>query len=429
MSIADYYSSKKRKPSITENEFKTVGDFYIKFIQPLLPNPKTVHAFHNMLVNYCKDQDAIFLIRKYESTKKSGEWDNRRGAVTKFTDGFEYVFASNFLAHDIYLMAYNDFVPDYADFKQMIKNRLLRLAGGTKVEKAIRLYPVVSKALTKPNDFYLAHIEGVNGRYLRDNNSCRALSRKESAHIYPRGERSDWDTEDGIRVIDEYCLNDEEKAIVRAHFMRFLDPMNYFLTPLIEDFSHSVIGFTKNIGELPQLINYVKQQNRKLYGNAFPEFLTWARAEETKGQEVDADGNMEINGCYQLGINASAAVEIPRTTPAKAPRAAKPAGRTTTNGSSGIGQYIKSELTRLLEGDRLTPAMIENLKNKDYCREKFSISYPVLVEATEPLNRYYKGEPVCGKYRICSQWVEKLHHREKFNKWLSDITTPPVPLI
>ncbi len=96
---------------------------------------------------------------------------------------------------------------------------------------------------------------------------------------------------------------------------------------------------------------------------------------------------------------------------------------------SGVGQYIRGELTRLLEGGLLTPPMLHNLQDRAYCRETFGISFPVVVEITDTFDpaRYYKGEPVCGRYRICSQWYDK--HLEKYNKWLTDIAVTTIPRV
>ncbi len=305
MTINDYYRAKKDKPQRPESNYKKISDFYVNFIEPMLPNPKTVSAFHKLLVKYYNDPEAIFLIRKYESTKKNDVWDNRRGAVTRFTDDFEYVFASNFLADQIYMMVYNDFVPSYDDFKQMIKSRSLKLAGGTEVEKAIRSYPPIGKTL----DYYLAHIEGVNGCYLRSSGGYSALNREESAHIYPRGEKEDWlHTPNRIRIFKEYCLTDEEKNIAKAHFLRFLDPMNFFITPKVKDFSHSIENFTKNIGELAELVDYVKKQYAAIYGAEFFEFLRLAKADDCFDDScvLNNSNNLVINGTYSVDINSKA---------------------------------------------------------------------------------------------------------------------------
>ncbi len=86
----------------------------------------------------------------------------------------------------------------------------------------------------------------------------------------------------------------------------------------------------------------------------------------------------------------------------------------------GVGQYIKGEITRLLESGMLTSDMIENLKDKSYCSKNLGISFVVIVETTDIFEskRYYK-DIVCTKYRICSQWTAK--HRAKFDKWLTEI--------
>lgn len=192
---------------------------------------------------YIDQPNAPLFIRKYEAGKNEGEWDNRRGCVVQFQDGFEIVYASNFLAHDIFLMAYHGFVPSKADFMTAVKNRELRITSGTKIEKEIRLYPSANKGL---GYCYLAHIMDVNGRYLRDDGSYKELSKSEIDWIFPRGVASDWTNSPNKIWHVSRNLSDSEKELAKAHCLRFLDPMNYYLTPLTKHCVHTIPGFKKH---------------------------------------------------------------------------------------------------------------------------------------------------------------------------------------
>ena len=142
--IEDFYSISvpKIRYSQTKHPIPLVCDFYQEFLVDgkRLPDKQVVEEWHDLLMWYINQPDAVFFVRKYEGGKKNGEWDNRRGAVVQFDDGFEIVYSSNFLAHDIFLMAYHGFVPDKNDFMTTIKNRKLHITSGTKVEKEIRTY-------------------------------------------------------------------------------------------------------------------------------------------------------------------------------------------------------------------------------------------------------------------------------------------------
>lgn len=84
------------------------------------------------------------------------------------------------------------------------------------------------------------------------------ISKEEIDEIAPRGMISDWEVFDGysIRKFD-YSLNAKQKAYVIAHFLRLLDPLNYFLTPIKALTSVRDISWNQNIGEYPKLVAYI----------------------------------------------------------------------------------------------------------------------------------------------------------------------------
>lgn len=65
-------------------------------------------------------------------------------------------------------------------------------------------------------------------------------------------------------------LTVEQEKVLRAHCLRFLDPLNYFLTPTSNKF---LCTNSKNIGEHPSLTKYMKVRNAIRYGNIYEEFL------------------------------------------------------------------------------------------------------------------------------------------------------------
>ncbi len=81
-----------------------------------------------------------------------------------------------------------------------------------------------------------------------------------------------------------------------------------------------------------------------------------------------------------------------------------------------VGQYVKKELTKLLESGRLNKCVIDNLQDKTYCSKTFKISFPAIVDVSNAFEskRYYPNV-ICGKFRICSQWYEK--NKALFEQW------------
>lgn len=290
--IKDFYSIviPKIKYSQCDKTIHLVSDFYDDFLisGKRLPEKNIVVEWHKLLTWYIDQPDATLFVRKYEGGKKNNEWDNRRGAVIQFNDGFEIAYASNFLAHDIFLMAYHGFVPSKNDFMSSIKNRELHITSGTKVEKEIKLYPSANKGLSY---CYLAHIMDVNGEYLRDDGSYRRLSKPEVDWLFPRGVASDWkNSSDKVWHISRK-LSNSEKELVKAHCIRFLDPMNYYLTPLTKHCRHTLTGFKKNIGEFSPLTFYIHQQYKNIFKDSYNHLIERGKFIEKKpkgytGKEV-----------------------------------------------------------------------------------------------------------------------------------------------
>ena len=268
MLINDFYKSKIVNYTYTNGKCEKISDLFEKFILPKLPKKYIIESWHKLIIQYINSDNAIYFIRKYESTKRNGKWNTRRGCVVKF-DNLEFVYSSNFLAHDIYLMALNDFCPSFDDFKNMIENRKLRNTIGTSFERKYSLYPGNNKTLK----CYLAHIIAVNkDAFLRSNGNFSKLSKKEKNKLFPIGNETKWDNPKKIYRIYEK-LNDEEKDIIKAHTVRLLDPINYFLTPQTYNTTHNISGFNSNIGEFSPLIEYVINEYKKIYGNVFDEFI------------------------------------------------------------------------------------------------------------------------------------------------------------
>lgn len=315
MTIQNYYDTRINNISYKSSTIDIgqpihyIEDFYNLFLckAARIPDIKILKEWNELLIWYVDQPNAVFFVRKYESAGKKGAWDNRRGATTKFKDNFEIVYASNFLAHDFYLMAYNNFVPSKNDFMDMILNRKLKITSGTKVEKAIRLYPSSNRTLK----CYLAHVMDVNGQYLRNNGKYEKISRSEAKKMYPLGTMSDWTTNpDRIHYLD-YSLSAEEKSLIKAHTLRFLSPINYFVTPQTNHCVHSIAGLTKNIGEYQHLTFDIQNKFMSLYdslpGGKYSDFIKLCRYKLIT--PANYDPKEPINLTYDNNLSVKAPVK------------------------------------------------------------------------------------------------------------------------
>ena len=258
---------------ITPDNAKSFSELYDKCIKEHIESIKiNVLKWHNMFLRYVQLPDAIFWVRRYESSSKTekklhgGRWVTRRACKTEHIDGFSYVFVSNYDAHEIFNMIRLGVTPDEHEFLKLMKNYEYPFHyddGGSCEESDIVAYPKIgntrSGILTK-NHWYLAHILGLN----EQNDYIYPIN---FDVICPRGELSDWKNDGGhiVRKISK-VLSLNEKELVKAHFLRFVDPLNYYVIPGKNYQDNHKYNYKNNqIGEYPALNNYMCHKYANIY--------------------------------------------------------------------------------------------------------------------------------------------------------------------
>jgi len=421
MTITDYYANykvnKKYPIKLNKGSDTTIDDFYNDCLGSHLLPAKNVLAWHKMLMDYANSKDPIYWIRYYEKgSKASGRWSNRRACVTRFSDGFSYVFVSNFDVHEIFNMVRLGVDPDKKEFANLMSTfkYLMHYDPGKSCEESdINAYPNIGNTrggILTSKHWYLAHINGIKSEFIRDNGTYRAIDNHiEVPRIYPKGSMSDWKPSkvSGCMIRElSYSLTPEEKNLVKAHFLRFVDPLNYYVTPGSTSEINSVC---KRIGEYEVLNNYISNKFESLYGTTAMD--SFRKEALIKKPTYYSTGREVINITYEVNISSAAPLK-PTTTKTISPKKA------TKYVMPKIGQYAKNVFESLLVSYKLNSIIIGNLMDKKYCSKELSISYPVLVvysSGSFDPQRYYKNL-VLGKFLICSQWYEK--NRAKIDAWI-----------
>ena len=273
MTIAEFFAgiSKSKCPVLTNKLCKanSVPEFYDKCIKANLPDVEVVKGWHELLKKFIEDEDAIFFVRRYVSGKdKAGIWDIRRGFLTVY-DNVKYVFVDNFFAQYFYAMAINGFVPEYNDFKRFVLDR--EIPYGYSVVSQELGHQAFKKGPVYPlnrNGWKLSHVFSANGKdYNYDYKSTVST-------LFPKGEYSDYISQKGstypYRKI-ELHVSDEDIKKIKAHFLRVVHPLNYFLTPKIK-YQYSTAGI-HDIGEYSEMIDFMKFKLAKRYGSVYTEYL------------------------------------------------------------------------------------------------------------------------------------------------------------
>lgn len=317
MAIEEFLSNENRIsfPTVPTGSSRTAGEFFQRAV--ITPqNTETIRKWHHLLTRYMNDPEAIILSRLYESRKLDGVWDNRRSMLTRMADGFSYACASNDFARIIFTMAYYDFVPEYRDFKKMMTERKFSLSsskGLTTVERehaAFRINPYHKRFYTQ--GWYLAHIMA----FKRD--EYMGYPNIDLRDIITLGTKDQWRNNGNYYVRElPNTLSADQKKIAKAQFLRFVDPINYFLVP--GKYNSSIW----NIGEKDEIVNFMRKKYSDEFGDDYKDFMRKALV----GTELIPQENLESLGRQQIsvsfGLNLSRQTETGNA-PAQVARVVRP---------------------------------------------------------------------------------------------------------
>ncbi|MBO7061658.1 MAG: hypothetical protein J6W54_11285 [Fibrobacter sp.] len=318
-----------RFPTVPNGETNTVSEFFDNAIR-VPQNPETIRKWHRLLTQYMDDPNAIILSRLYESAGQRGNWQTRRGMLTRMADGFSYACASNHFARIIFTMAYYDFVPEYEDFLRMFTEKrfsLFSFVGTTPVEReraAFRAKCYNTKFYTP--GWYLAHILAVK------KDEYFGFPNTDIRNIITNGANDAWIERDGCftRNLPD-ILTEDQKKIAKAQFLRFVDPINYFLVPGLGRVS------VYQIGEKKEIVDFMKKKYSNIFDDDYNDFLAKAL-----GNPADTpQENCENLGAKRIAVSFGNIIQRP---PADGNRNA---GR--QNAHERRTAYNNSEIARCLK--------------------------------------------------------------------------------
>ena len=301
-----------------EGYYTTIEDIYDLLIEPNLPMKDIVLKWHELLLKYAFDKDAVFVLRKYSSNKINGDWATRRGMITQYNN-VSYVGIDNYSAHIIFALAHIGFVPDYDDFKSSMINRdmPIRFRRENQIEKLKSAYPSAPYDNVGINDNYwkLSHIVSANQNYPYPVN----LVLKQN---FPNTSNSDWILDENgayyFRKLNK-AMKSEEIDALRIHFLRVLSPINHFLSP--KRTIHQYQSGT-DIGEDKDLILYIKKKFKQRYEVFYDQYLLAVKEDFKDNRTIENIGkkvmNLEVNfeiECYRESpINANTFSESSKIT-------------------------------------------------------------------------------------------------------------------
>ena len=216
---------------------KDFDELWKKVIEPNLPEKDVVIEWHNLLMKYIKQSNAVFSLRAY------GSGDARRGFLNKVyindEESFETFYTDNSVPFYFYSMAKDGFVPSLTEFNDaMIKNRTFPYGYfPSSSGKKFAAYPVGKNPDINTKGYKLAHIFSAGENY---SDAARYKEISKFCNVeFPRGVMADWShrTLSNGKHYRRIDIDDNQKpetvrAFAVAHFLRSVHPLNYFLVPL-----------------------------------------------------------------------------------------------------------------------------------------------------------------------------------------------------
>ncbi len=311
-----------------EGSTKTLDDFWRDFIMPRLPRKEVIMAWHNMLLQYVGDLEKtpVLAIRTGAVSGKL-----RRGMLTETDAGFSFFYTDNDLALYIYKMALDGYCPTVQEFSKAMKEfKSIEELGWLGKNKTIsncdvngngeRKFPEFPVHFNKSggdgedakekelNAFVIngptpaigrsgykhAHLFDAGNNYYIDGKAegITALCEK----YFPLGEYEDWKWDASK---SNYCrflhVEEKEKALglAKALFLRFVDPINYFLSPSYHKFTNNLPKAnqqnSEDIAEYTPLQNYIIDKYIGIYGKDYEDFIDIVfgkKPEQVDGSEV-----------------------------------------------------------------------------------------------------------------------------------------------
>lgn len=267
MSFADALNCARRFrfPDVPNGRYSSLEDFYAEVVAPQEIDIEVLKGWTELLYKYVEDETVIVFVRKLEHQE-------RRGFRTMFNDGFSYVFSDNTLATVFYAMARSKIVPAYKDFRDYILGRMamplsMRPNGAERSE--LSAFPWYGHP--KQNGWKLAHVNDINNanEYLVDYEHFQRS-------YYIPGTLRDWEIdpiEGPIRRFGE--LSPCDRRVFVAHFLRFCDPLNYFLVPnyYSHEFLINGIKYGRGVGEYNAMRCFISQKRQEALGELYDVYL------------------------------------------------------------------------------------------------------------------------------------------------------------
>lgn len=239
-------------------------DFFNQMIKWQFQHKATIQAIHKALLEYVKRPDAVFAIRLYGSAPEGQYVLLRRGFLSEYQDGLKTLFCDNTFAMPFAALKLHGKCYTASDLVEHLNQK--NVVCGFKIDKEERklaYYKCNNYSHINLNDsgWYLAHILPVGYNF---------AGKQRLTKVFPNPKRAEWELDPAhIRHVGR-SLTENEYAVLVAHFLRLVHPLNSFVIPK----KNYVAYDGKNLGEEQELINIVQDYVKAEFPKEYAELQT-----------------------------------------------------------------------------------------------------------------------------------------------------------
>lgn len=279
--------------SLPKGTTKSIEEFFDVVIKPTLLPKQIVLDWNALLSEYIEEPDAVFAVRAFGSWSDKDALDRdkqlRRGFLTKASNNqLSYFFCDNYFTAIIAKLIYNNFCPTLSEFKSKLQSGDFPVRiRHTQDENIKAFFPYTTKNPAFGSVGYkIAHIVD-SGDDFYFNNECQGLTELSELLGFTRGDYEDWEENSSGRYVRILDISEKAKTVLKAHFMRFVNPLNYFLAPK-DNTSGKIFNYFENpdkqngkkledridcrIAEYKSLTSYVNEVYSSMYGKVYQNF-------------------------------------------------------------------------------------------------------------------------------------------------------------
>lgn len=282
-----------REPKIKETigllldgEASSVDDFFENFVKPRLPKKEVIIKWHKILMEYVDNTKELSCAVRYGNSGskdeslsgEKGYLKLRRGWLTQNAepeDNFEYFYADNYMSSFICKMAIDGYCPSSVEeLRDIFQKHKFPFGYDFHRDSEYEAECVVIATGDEPgflDNYKISHVFDSGKHYDVKGDKRYPRIKELSEEYFDIGNRDQWTKEpDHIRKIK---IEEKEKEVIIACFLRFVHPINYFLTPSNKKHICVPSATNKDIGENPLLIDKVKQYMKEQYQEVYDEFV------------------------------------------------------------------------------------------------------------------------------------------------------------